>query len=100
MHRRNLETEIASVPSFVQRQKGCDFFEQAVHYMFYHGIKCIILCVCTLHVLPLYQASLSCVFQVITIICIAVWAINIGHFNDPAHGGSWMKVSAADHMYS
>ena len=23
--------------------------------------------------------------------CVAVWAINIGHFNDPAHGGSWMK---------
>lgn len=30
-------------------------------------------------------------FQVITIICIAVWAINIGHFSDPAHGGSWLK---------
>jgi len=29
--------------------------------------------------------------KVITIICIAVWAINIGHFNDPAHGGSWLK---------
>ena len=29
--------------------------------------------------------------QVITIICILVWAINIGHFNDPIHGGSWMK---------
>ncbi|XP_070204858.1 sarcoplasmic/endoplasmic reticulum calcium ATPase 1-like isoform X1 [Littorina saxatilis] len=29
--------------------------------------------------------------KVITIICVAVWAINIGHFNDPAHGGSWMK---------
>jgi len=29
--------------------------------------------------------------QVITLICIAVWAINIGHFNDPAHGGSWVK---------
>ena len=27
----------------------------------------------------------------ITLICIAVWAINIGHFNDPAHGGSWIK---------
>ena len=25
-------------------------------------------------------------------ICIAVWAINIGHFNDPIHGGSWIKV--------
>lgn len=30
--------------------------------------------------------------KVITLICIAVWAINIGHFNDPAHGGSWIKV--------
>uniref|UniRef100_A0A2C9K8Q4 Calcium-transporting ATPase n=1 Tax=Biomphalaria glabrata TaxID=6526 RepID=A0A2C9K8Q4_BIOGL len=29
--------------------------------------------------------------KVITIICVAVWAINIGHFNDPAHGGSWLK---------
>ena len=30
--------------------------------------------------------------KVITMVCIAVWAINIGHFNDPAHGGSWLKV--------
>ena len=29
--------------------------------------------------------------KAISIICIAVWAINIGHFNDPAHGGSWMR---------
>lgn len=29
--------------------------------------------------------------QVITVICILVWAINISHFNDPIHGGSWMK---------
>ena len=29
--------------------------------------------------------------KVISIVCVAVWAINIGHFNDPAHGGSWMR---------
>ncbi len=28
---------------------------------------------------------------VITVICVAVWAININHFNDPTHGGSWVK---------
>ncbi|PAA70021.1 hypothetical protein BOX15_Mlig003161g4 [Macrostomum lignano] len=29
--------------------------------------------------------------KVITLICVAVWIINIGHFNDPVHGGSWLK---------
>ncbi|KAK0429506.1 hypothetical protein QR680_011410 [Steinernema hermaphroditum] len=29
--------------------------------------------------------------KIISIICVAVWAINIGHFNDPVHGGSWIK---------
>lgn len=29
--------------------------------------------------------------KVITLICIAVWVINIGHFNDPIHGGSWVR---------
>ncbi|CAF2548917.1 unnamed protein product [Rotaria sp. Silwood2] len=29
--------------------------------------------------------------KVISIICVAVWAINIGHFNDPVHGGSWFR---------
>jgi Ca2+ transporting ATPase len=24
-------------------------------------------------------------------ICIAVWVININHFSDPAHGGSWIR---------
>jgi hypothetical protein len=28
---------------------------------------------------------------VISVICVAVWAINIGHFNDPVHGGSWLR---------
>ena len=29
--------------------------------------------------------------KVITAICILVWLININHFNDPSHGGSWVK---------
>lgn len=29
--------------------------------------------------------------QVISLICVAVWIINIGHFNDPVHGGSWIR---------
>lgn len=29
--------------------------------------------------------------KVITIICVLVWLINIQHFNDPSHGGSWTK---------
>ncbi len=24
-------------------------------------------------------------------ICVAVWGINIGHFSDPVHGGSWLR---------
>lgn len=29
--------------------------------------------------------------KVISLICVAVWLINIGHFNDPVHGGSWIR---------
>ncbi|XP_041749408.1 sarcoplasmic/endoplasmic reticulum calcium ATPase 1-like isoform X3 [Coregonus clupeaformis] len=29
--------------------------------------------------------------KVISLICVAVWIINIGHFGDPVHGGSWMR---------
>lgn len=29
--------------------------------------------------------------QVISVICVAVWAINVGHFSDPVHGGSWLR---------
>ena len=29
--------------------------------------------------------------KVITVICVLVWLINIQHFNDPSHGGSWAK---------
>ena len=29
--------------------------------------------------------------KVITGICVLVWLINIQHFNDPSHGGSWAK---------
>ncbi|XP_051749219.1 sarcoplasmic/endoplasmic reticulum calcium ATPase 1 isoform X1 [Ctenopharyngodon idella] len=29
--------------------------------------------------------------KVISLVCIAVWVINIGHFADPVHGGSWIR---------
>jgi len=29
--------------------------------------------------------------KLISVVCILVWVINIGHFNDPAHGGSYLK---------
>ncbi len=29
--------------------------------------------------------------KVITLVCIAVWVINISHFADPVHGGSWIR---------
>uniref|UniRef100_A0A3B3T2T9 Calcium-transporting ATPase n=1 Tax=Paramormyrops kingsleyae TaxID=1676925 RepID=A0A3B3T2T9_9TELE len=29
--------------------------------------------------------------KVIMLICVAVWGINVGHFSDPVHGGSWLR---------
>uniref|UniRef100_A0AAY4E861 Calcium-transporting ATPase n=1 Tax=Denticeps clupeoides TaxID=299321 RepID=A0AAY4E861_9TELE len=29
--------------------------------------------------------------KVISLVCVAVWVINIGHFADPVHGGSWVR---------
>uniref|UniRef100_A0A8C4R1H3 P-type Ca(2+) transporter n=2 Tax=Eptatretus burgeri TaxID=7764 RepID=A0A8C4R1H3_EPTBU len=29
--------------------------------------------------------------KVISVVCVAVWLINIGHFADPVHGGSWFR---------
>lgn len=29
--------------------------------------------------------------RAISVICVAVWVINIGHFADPVHGGSWLR---------
>lgn len=29
--------------------------------------------------------------KVISIVCVAVWVINISHFSDPVHGGSWIR---------
>uniref|UniRef100_A0A8B9EPQ4 Calcium-transporting ATPase n=1 Tax=Anser cygnoides TaxID=8845 RepID=A0A8B9EPQ4_ANSCY len=29
--------------------------------------------------------------KVIFLVCIAVWVINISHFSDPVHGGSWFR---------
>ena len=37
------------------------------------------------------KQSLIKLSKLISIICILVWVINIGHFNDPVHGGSYLK---------
>ena len=46
------------------------------------------------------DAVANVMMQVISVVCVAVWAINIGHFNDPAHGGSWLKVSLIQSRFS
>lgn len=51
------------------------------------GVLCYIGCV----VHPLTECHTHCPLQVITVICIFVWIINVGHFADPIHGGSWLK---------
>lgn len=38
-----------------------------------------------------FFCSVSLCLKVITLICVAVWGINIGHFSDPVHGGSWLR---------
>ncbi|XP_068939363.1 sarcoplasmic/endoplasmic reticulum calcium ATPase 3 isoform X2 [Petaurus breviceps papuanus] len=40
------------------------------------------------HKLDEFSQQLS---KVISMICVAVWAINISHFSDPVHGGSWFR---------
>ncbi len=42
---------------------------------------------------PCLICSLAMYAQVISWICVLVWLVNIGHFNDPMHGGSWIKVA-------
>ena len=51
------------------------------------GVLCYIGCV----VHPFTECHAHCPLQVITVICIFVWIINVGHFADPIHGGSWLK---------
>ncbi|KAG5869487.1 hypothetical protein JTB14_028583 [Gonioctena quinquepunctata] len=40
---------------------------------------------------PLQQQLGEQLSKVITIVCVVVWAINMGLFNDPVHSGFWIK---------
>lgn len=33
------------------------------------------------------NVDVELVHQVIAVVCVLVWVVNIGHFRDPAHGG-------------
>ena len=48
--------------------------------------------------LPLLWLLLLLCVQVISIICVLVWLININHFSDPSHG-SWIRVSGIHSAY-
>ena len=76
------------------QQKLDEFGEQlskvSMLFHFKMGLASIISYLMLLYMIIIKEILNS--FQVITVICIAVWAINIGHFNDPIHGGSWIKV--------
>jgi hypothetical protein len=42
---------------------------------------------CNLTVNVDVDVDVELVHQVIAVVCVLVWVVNIGHFRDPAHGG-------------